>query len=230
MCIVKTKTHTLSGEMMDEKGVLQKFRHQKIITIEQLVELFQCSVITVRRRLKKWKTYTSINKNGRYYTLPHIPVFDANGLWRHQSVLFSRYGNLKQTIIWMIRQSQTGLSAGELAKIVDLTPSSSFFAQIKDAAGISREKHHGRFVYFSDSVQSAHRQKHKRILHRTGTIDWPTDAEAVVILVELIRHPGIDIEHLVAKVQEKGKQLDATVIRRFLESHDLLKKNPGIKQ
>jgi len=215
---------------MDEKGVLQKFRQLKIITIEQLVQFFQCSVITVRRRLKKWNTYTSINKNGRYYTLPHIPVFDANGLWRYQTVLFSKHGNLKQTIVWLIRQSQTGLSAGEIAKIVDLTPSSSFFAQIKSAAGISREKHQGRFVYFSDSVQSAHQQKHKRILRRTGPIDWPTDAEAVVILVELIKRPGIDIEQLAAKVQEKARQLDSTVIRRFLESHDLLKKIPDIKQ
>jgi len=214
---------------MDEKGILQKFWQQKIITIEQLVQLFQCSVITVRRRLKKWKTYTSINKNNRYYTLPHIPVFDANGLWRYQSVLFSNHGNLKQTIIWLIRQSQTGLSAGEIAKIVDLAPSSSFFAQIKNAVGISREKHHGRFVYFSDSVQGVHRQKHKRMLRRTGSIDGPTDAEAVVILVELIKHPGIDIEDLVARVQEKGKDFDATVIRRFLESHDLLKKIPDIK-
>ena len=215
---------------MDEKGVLQKFRQKKIITIEQLVQLFQCSVITVRRRLKKWNTYTSINKNGGYYTLPHIPVFDANGLWRCQSVLFSKHGNLKQTIIWLIRQSQTGLSAGEIAKIVDLTASSSFFSQIKSAAGISREKHHGRFVYFSDSVQSAHRQKRKRMLRRTGPIDWPTDAEAVVILVELIKRPGIDIEQLAAKVQEKARQLDSTVIRRFLEFHDLLKKISDIKQ
>lgn len=214
---------------MDEKCILQKFRRYKIITIKELVQLFQCSVITVRRRLKKWKAYTSINKNGRYYTLPHIPVFDANGLWRYQSVLFSKHGNLKQTIIWLIRQSQTGLSAGEIARIVDLAPSSSFFAQIKNTAGISREKHRGRFVYFSDNVQSAHRQKHKRILRRTGSIDVPTDAEAVVILVELIKHPGIDIEHLVAKVQEKGKDLDSTIIRKFLESHNLLKKIPDIK-
>jgi len=38
---------------MDEKHVLQKFRRQKIITINQLVKLLTCSVITARRRLKK---------------------------------------------------------------------------------------------------------------------------------------------------------------------------------
>ena len=74
---------------MDEKHVYQRFRRQKIITIDQLVKLLTSSVITARRRLKKWQTYTSINKNGRYYTLPQIPVFDENGLWWYQTVLFS---------------------------------------------------------------------------------------------------------------------------------------------
>jgi len=45
---------------MDEKEILVEFKRQKIITIEQLIQLFQCSAITVRRRLKKWKTFTSI--------------------------------------------------------------------------------------------------------------------------------------------------------------------------
>ena len=84
---------------MDEKDVLRRFRHRKILTIEELVSLLQCSVITARRRLKKWKSYTSFNMNGRYYTLPEVPQFDNNGIWKYQSILFSKYGNLKQTII-----------------------------------------------------------------------------------------------------------------------------------
>ena len=134
-----TQTHTLSGGVMNEKGVLKKFRQQKVITIEQLVQLFQYSVITVRRRLKKWKTYTSINKNGRYYTLPQIPVFDENGLWKYQTVLFSKYGNLKQTTIELIRRSQVGLSAVDIAEIIEIPSSSSFFSQIKNVA-VFKEK------------------------------------------------------------------------------------------
>jgi len=83
---------------MDEKQVLQTFSRKKILTIDQLVDLLQCSVITVRRGLKQWSAFTSINKNGRYYTLPRIPLFDENGLWRYQTVLFSNHGNLTQSI------------------------------------------------------------------------------------------------------------------------------------
>ena len=105
---------------MDEKDVLKRFRQKKVITIEQLVELLQSSVITTRRRLKKWKTYTSFNNNGRYYTLPDIPDFDRNGIWKYQTILFSRHGNLKQTIIQLVKQSKAGLSAREIADIVEL--------------------------------------------------------------------------------------------------------------
>ena len=53
---------------------------------------------------------------------------------------FSKHGNLKQTIIQLIRQSPTRLNAVEIAKTVDLLPGSSFFTQIKNVGGIKREK------------------------------------------------------------------------------------------
>jgi len=101
---------------MDQKLALDYFSRQKIIILEQLIGRLECSAITARRRLKQWQTYTSINQNGRYYTLPQIPVFDQNGLWRYQAVLFSKHGNLKQTIISLITDSPKGLSAGEIVK------------------------------------------------------------------------------------------------------------------
>ncbi len=215
---------------MDEKYVLQRFRRQKIITIEQLIRLLKCSVITVRRRLKKWKTYTSINKNGRYYTLPKIPVFDENGLWKYQTVLFSKHGNLKQTIVELIKDSETGLSAVEIAGIINLAPTSSFLSQIKNVPGVRREKYQGRFIYLADSPDIYNRQKQRWTLSRQEGIDFPTDSEAIVILVQMIKHPGIGIDQLSDKVSRQGKRVHPDAIRRFLEFHDLLKKTLDTKR
>jgi hypothetical protein len=135
---------------MDEKHVFQKFRLRKILTIDQLMDLLDSSVITVRRRLKQWKVYTSINKNGRYYALPDVPMFDENGLWNYQNIFFSRHGNLKKTIIQLIKQSESGMSAPEISKLVGIAPNSSFLYHFHDVPGIRREKHKGRFIYFSD--------------------------------------------------------------------------------
>jgi hypothetical protein len=210
---------------MDENHVLQNFRRQKIITIEQLIRMLQCSVITARRRLKKWQTYTSINKNGRYYTLPQIPVFDKNGLWKYQTVIFSKHGNLKQTIVALITASQKGLSAVDIGQLVDLVPNSSFLSQFKDLPGVKREKHQGRFIYLSDNHEIYTRQK-----QQWTTIDFPTDAQAVVILVQLIKHPDISIEQLSERVSDQGQSVEPAIIRSFLQFHDLLKKTSDTKR
>ena len=209
---------------MDEKHALDYFNRQKIITLEQLIELLECSAITARRRLKQWQTHTSINQNGRYYTLPRIPVFDQNGLWRYQAVLFSKHGNLKQTIIALIADSPKGLSAGEIAKLVDLVPNSSFLSQFKNVAGVRREKHQGRFVYLSDRPEIRVRQK-----RRWATPCLITDAQAVVILVHLIKHPQIGIEQLAGQVSEQGQSVEPAAIRSFLQLHDLSKKTSDTK-
>jgi len=209
---------------MDENHALENFRQQKIITLEQLIGLLKCSVITARRRLKRWQTYTSINRNGRYYTLPQIPVFDQNGLWRYQAILFSKHGNLKQTIIALITDSPRGLSAVEIGALIDLAPNSSFLSRFKDVAGVKREKHQGRFLYLSDRPEISTRQKQQR-----GTTSFPTDAQAVVILVQLIKHPEVGIEQLADFVFEQGQSLEPAAIRRFLQFHDLLKKTSDTK-
>lgn len=214
---------------MDETRVIEKVRRQKIVTIGQLVEWLKCSVVTARRRLKKWQTYTSINKNGRYYTLPQIPVFDENGLWKYRTVLFSKHGNLKQTIIGLITASEKGLSAVEIAEFVDLVANSSFLSRFKSVPGVRREKHQGRFIYLSDHPETYRRQMQART-SRQAAVGFPSDSEAVEILVHLIKYPDIGIEQLSAKVSKPGKQVGVAAIRSFLQFHDLLKKTSAIRR
>jgi len=176
----------------------------------------------VRRRLKTWNTFTSINKNGRYYTLPDIPEFDEYGLWKYQSVIFSAHGNLKQTIIELIRRSSTGLSAVDISKIIKIPSSSSYFSQIKNSDGIKREKYQGRFIFFSDNP--AKYQQQKAAMGHKKTAGWPTDGQSVDILVHLIKNPGIEVEQLAIEAAPPGKCFNSITIKQFLQSHDLLKK------
>ena len=209
---------------MDEHGILIEFRKDKIMTIEKLIPLFQCSTITVRRRLKKWGTFTSINQNGRYYTLPEIPKFDVNGLWKYQLALFSKHGNLRQTIIELIKRSETGLSATDISRIIEIPSSSSYFSQLKQSDEIRREKHQGKFIYFSAVPTIYQQQKCKIEQQDAGRL--PTDAQAVQILVHMIKNPGIEIERLAIESAPPGKRFDPVVVKHFLQFHGLLKKTP----
>lgn len=208
---------------MDEHDIWAEFRKKKIMTIEKLIPLFKCSTITVRRRLKKWGTFTSINQNGRYYTLPDIPEFDGNGLWKYRLALFSKHGNLRQTIIELIKRSEAGLSAADLARIIEIPSSSSYFSQIKQSAEIIREKHQGRFFYFSATPSRYQEQKSKIDQQDVGRW-WPTDAQAVQILVHMIKNPGIEVDRLVIESAPPGKRFDPVAVKRFLTFHGLLQK------
>lgn len=214
---------------MDEKQVLGRFLQQKIATIDQLEGWLSCSVVTVRRRLKAWRSFTSINQNGRYYTLPQVPVFDSSGLWRYQGVLFSKHGNLKQTLVAMITSSSKGLSAVEIARLVDLAPNSSFISRITHGFGVQREKHRGRFVYFSERAEIYSLQKYTLASGRQEA-GRPTDQEAVMILVELLKHPGIGIEELAARVSTPSRWIAPEAVRVFLERHDLVKKTSDTRR
>jgi hypothetical protein len=205
---------------MDPNDAVKRFQKLKVVTIEQLVGLLESSVITARRQLKKWRAYTSFNMNGRYYTLPGIPRFDENGIWKYQRILFSKYGTLTQTISRLVGRAETGLSAKQIAQVVEVASNSSVFSRLQDVPSIRRERYQGRFVYFSEERY----QEQKAALFQPQHVRLPSDAEAVMILVKYIKHPHSSIEELSERVAEQGRSIGHRVIHRFLEHHDLLKK------
>jgi len=210
---------------MDLNRAVKGFQKLKVITIEPLAGLLESSVITARRQLKKWSAYTSFNMNGRYYTLPGIPRFDENGIWKYQRILFSKYGTLTQTISQLIGRAETGLSAKQIAQVVEVAPNSSVFSRLQSVPGIRRERHQGRFVYFSEERY----QEQKEVLYQPQHVSLPSDAEAVMILVQHVKHPHSSIEELSERLAEQGRSIGHSVIHKFLKHHDLLKKIPVTK-
>jgi hypothetical protein len=69
------------SEAREESSVLRK---KKVMRLEELQSVLQCSRRTAQRRLADWNAIRSCNRNGGCYTLPDIPTFDANGLWRYR--------------------------------------------------------------------------------------------------------------------------------------------------
>lgn len=205
---------------MDEQGVIKRFQKVKVLTIEQLASLLEASIVTARRKLKKWNVITSINMNGRYYTLPKIPDFDENGLWKYQSILFSKHGNLMQTITALIGASQIGLSAKQIARMLEIPANSSLFTRLPAVPGIQRERHRGRFVYFSEERY----QDQKEAFSLVQSLSFPSDADAIRILVEFINHPNMDVHDFAKYLSKKGIKIHPDAIYNFFEYHGIQKK------
>ncbi len=201
------------------------FRREMILTLAEVADLIQSSIYTARRRLKEWQALTSYNQNGRYYTLPDVPTFDANGLWQRHGVYFSRYGNLKQTVVELVRRSQAGLDAGELRSLLGLDPR-SFLSAFAKHPQLIREKARGRFVYYCSDPALYKKQRQCRwALNAAGR--QPTPSEAVAILVEKIKHPELSTEELSRRLRKQNMFVTPEIIHNLFLRHNLtLKKTP----
>lgn len=213
---------------------LQKFEptdiygDEKVLTINELKMRMMVSEITIRRKLKKWGAITSYNKNGRYYTLIHIPKFDSWGLWNYNDIRFSKYGNLTQTIIQLINHSSGGLYAEEVGDLIDYAPH-SLLHRLAGKAAIRREKLHEKYVYFSYDEQ-----EYKTQLNKYQSIQAQYRADipcliAIRLLIEKIRWPKDNTAQLVRRLQKDNVKISELQATRFLEKHGIEKKTPDLR-
>jgi hypothetical protein len=196
-----------------------------ILTLAEVADLIHSSIHTARRRLKEWGALNSYNQNGRYYALADVPEFDANGLWQWHGVFFSRYGNLKQTVVELVRRSQAGLDAGQMRSLLGVEPR-SFLSAFASHPQITREKTGGRFVYYCSDPGVCEEQRQRRwALNTKGR--QPTTFEAVAILVEKIKHPSLSNEALSRRLRKQNVSVEPEIIENLFVHHGLsVKKTP----
>ena len=211
----------IRNQALDQQ-VLRRFTEEKVLTVPDLMNTLSCSLITVRRRLTEWNVHTSYNKNGRYYTLPSIPAFDRNGIWCYRDVCFSKYGNLKHTVIGLAAKSQAGLTHTELQQIIGMNPK-CFMARFSELPGIKKERYRNRIVYFSSDPEAYSAQKRNRFPPEPSAGALPSDAEAILILVELIHHPDLSIDELIAQLGRKGHTVQREAVVALCDRYRIKK-------
>jgi len=205
------------------KSVFKFLEDIKVFTLDHLVSYLNCSLPTARLKLKQWGTHTSYNQNSRYYAMPAVPRFDEDGLWHYEKISFSKYGNLRNTIVYLINTSSSGLTGSEIGNLARLRPR-SFLHHFRRVAGIHREKREGVYVYFSDDAERYKEQIQNRSRGFISAGKLLSDSDAVVILTALIKYHGISLEDIMQLPEVRKRGFSQVVIREFLDRHDLLKK------
>jgi hypothetical protein len=200
-------------------SLLRRWRRKKVITLAELKQELQSSVRTIRRRLQAWGALASFNHNSRFYTLPELPQFDAQGLWFHRDIGFSSHGHLPQTIVALVLQSAGGLSAAELGQRLRLDPR-SFFWQFHQHPSLQREKVQGHYVYFAADPVLAARQKALRSA-AAPPVPLPSAEESIAVLVQAIQHPHHSPEQLAADLHSTYPHLSVPSIVALFEHHQL---------
>ena len=144
------------------------FKRHKIATLDQLQRtLGNPKERTVFRKLKSLDYLSSYSHRGMYYTLQSIAKFNAEGLWPHREVWFSRFGNLFDTAKAFIENSEAGYSATELHEALHVETRHCLLKLVRNGQ-LRREKLKGCYIYFcaekkkyNSQMKAREQRKHK---------------------------------------------------------------------
>ena len=212
-----------------EKGILNHLRKQIVFQFDDVQRMLQCSVRTARRRIKQWNAFSSLNENGSYYVLPEIPKFNENYIWQHNKIIFSKHRTLNKTISALVEASPAGITVFEANKVIGIPVKNILSQEALQKKKYHREKNMGMYVYYSNNHSDYIRQRMQRQKKypEINKMDFPTDSESVLILVEHIKNPDAPFHRLAKCVKRRGVSVTAKKIKNLLEHHDIVKKTPN---
>lgn len=131
----------------DPDRLLEIFHRQQIATLPELKVALGTTVDqTVFRKLATLDYTTSYSHRGAYYTLDSLARYDAQGLWSHQGVHFSKYGTLLDTVAELASRAPAGCFADELADQVHV-PVKDALRQLVERGRLQRRPCPDRFLY-----------------------------------------------------------------------------------
>ena len=212
-----------------QKALRTLFKKNRVVRLAEIYTvLHTTSRMSAIRRLRELDYLSSYTHGGRYYTLPAVAHFDAQGLWRYEDVGFSRFGTLKDTLIQLIDPSIAGKTHEELERQLGIRVHNSLLELVRHAR-ISREATAGQFVYLSIDPDKAQVQLACRHEHRADSVqDVLPDGIVVEVLAEIIRADTIAIDEpaILSRLVAKGIDISATQLSQVC-TRLALKKTPG---
>lgn len=210
----------MTNYKLRQKRFLKLFREEKCLTLEALGQSLDCSIRSIQRLLKKTGYFSSFTHNSKWYALRSTPSFGDTGLWFHEDIGFSRHGNLTRTIYYFVNKSQRGLAAREISEIIS-TPCHSVLNIMYKKNQIDRVSARNGFIYIS--LEKGVRERQLHLISQSSKCPLPSDADAVTILVELIKNPTFGPDELASHLGDRIN-CGSESITRLLQRHELEKK------
>lgn len=194
------------------------FKEKRVAMLPDIYALLgTTSRMSVFRRLRELDYLSSFSHVGRYYTLPGVAGFDPQGLWFYEEVGFSRFGNLKQTVIHLVDQSVAGKTHEELEEQLHLRVHNTLLDLVR-SGNITRQTFEGIFVYLS---MSSDRMQQQLVCRREGVRDSVQDVlpdEIVIeVLAEIIRGNRVQIDQsvILTRLIHRGIRITALQLNQL---------------
>jgi hypothetical protein len=214
-----------------QSQIVQQLRGDRVAKWTGLAEQLECSTKTVQRALAKVGYYTSINHNATFVTLKDVPRFDQRGLWKYQTIHFSKHGNLPQTLRRIVEQAPAGCTVQELEQLVG-TRVHNHVSRLLREGKLNRFFLGRKVVYLAadprqrESQQQVRQQatpEQARAVHDT---DLPPGVDAITVihvLLRLLETPQASVASIARTLQARKLAVRADQIRQILEFYGLKK-------
>ncbi len=206
-----------------------QFNEKIVMTLPELSRLLDVSIRTIQRITRQWDTIRSYDHNGRYFSLEKLAEFNSYGIWKYNNIHFSKFGNLKNTLVAIINNSPQGMDASQIRGVLGVD-TRSFLSQYKDVSGVKREKLSVNYVYFSADQEKFPEQISRRKLTMEAMAHPPLKGPAAIsVLVAAIKHTGFTAEELSEHLHKFGTRVKPGAIQDFFKFYGIEKKTPDLR-
>jgi len=223
---------------MTETNIYNKLRdsfyeNNPVQSYEEIQTKFGWKRRTFQRKIKTFNLLSSYNGNSKFYTLPELGKFNRYGIWLYKKILFSRHGNLYQTLIYLVTQSKSGYTGEELQGIVQVKTDDAL-RLLWQSGALKRHKQNSNYVYYA--VEKARFEIQQ--VNRGQEIGFPRTAcfmedKNVIrsVLVEIIHQDSLCVKALYIGLKRKQLEVSQYQIHKIISHYELKKRvaNYGIR-
>ncbi|MBN1600005.1 MAG: hypothetical protein JW915_00280 [Chitinispirillaceae bacterium] len=208
--------------------IKQHLEKTKYSTLDELKSITGTTVsMTIFRMLKEADYISSCSHRGKYYSLMHCAEFDHLGLWQPDGILFSKFGNLIDTVEHLVCNSEIGYTSTELRTVLSVKVKEPLM-QLWVETKLARQECDGVYVY--TSAEAARKRQQLLLRHQranqdisSSSVDQKVKAAIVLfysILDEKQRRLYAGLESI--KLGQRGG--DATIARLLgVDQHTVAK-------
>ena len=220
---------------MSREEKMQKLRmfirEQGACTVKNVMDEFSVTRSTAFGYLRNERFLTSVNNKGQY----HIEItginFNRYGLCNKNGMIFSKYGNLLQTVTGLISNSPEGMRASEVSRLVGTNAYIQCQTSCRDKL-ISRQKEGRGYCYFSADTAVRQKQLSAKKTKTPFDINSALKDESVEslqniikILVAYVSNPGFTPKSIALSLTRRGTRITTEKVRAVFEQYGLAKKN-----
>lgn len=215
------------------KQIHERLSNRALVTASDLMNEFDIGRAAAFRYFKTEKTLTSINFKGQFHIKNTGLKFNGYGLVTVDEKVFSRHGNLTETVVQLVNQSPAGMPVAELNRLTG-TQTHMQCTKLHKEGRIFRKKFHGQFHYFAMDKMVRRGQLNRQTPPKK-TLDLNTVVEAesdeslgdvVKVLITHVNNPEHSPKSIALSLTRRGNSMKTEEVKGIFERYGIAKKKP----